>query len=52
LIIQATEEIVETLKSGEDENVDKEEKYAITSVFAECGGLEVCAVGRPLGHTE
>jgi hypothetical protein len=45
--MQATEEIVEALKSGEDENVDKEEKYAITSVFVECGGLEVCSAGRP-----
>lgn len=32
---------MDSLKSGEDEDVDIEAKYAITSVFAECGGLEV-----------
>eukprot|EP01135_Chromosphaera_perkinsii_P006329 Nk52_evm58s485 gene=Nk52_evmTU58s485 len=36
---EATEEIVEEINDDEDEEIDVEVEYAITSIFSECGGL-------------
>ncbi|KAK2170945.1 hypothetical protein NP493_1122g00038 [Ridgeia piscesae] len=41
LLGDATEDMVNTLDTGKDEDVDKEEVYRMANVMAECGGLDV-----------
>ncbi|CAH1787172.1 unnamed protein product, partial [Owenia fusiformis] len=41
LLGDATEDMVNTLDSGKDEDVNEEEVYKLASVMAECGGLDI-----------
>jgi len=41
LLGDATEDMVNTLDSGNEEDVDKEEVYKMATVLRDCGGLEV-----------
>ena len=40
LLGDATEEFVEQLSSGKDEDVDEEKEYKMAEVLSRCGGLD------------
>ena len=45
LLGEATEDMIERLDNDKTDD-DAEEIYKLASVMSECGGIEVCYIGR------